>query len=564
MPKKTGKASSQKMNIVSSSGASFTTSMLNPQSMFNQGISKLGSLNKAADYNVQQTSSFFYSPELTTESWLLPKSRQEILKWCRIFYNLEPYIQAITNLHAMYPFSKFTISTPDKTVTKFYEDMCFNKEFDILNLLLQASISYNKFGEAIFFGNMEKGEDGLATWKKFVLLEPELVEIKSDMVSGDIAFELIPTEDLKALATSQKAEDQERKQKLQESSPEVFNAVAEKRNIQLDPECISYVARLTDPSATRGTSPIQACFKALILQDWIRLAQSAYAQRYVFPVELWTIGDLASNTIPDDATLEKFRNLINQSIQQPPFSLVFPPIVKYEPLGVMGKQFPLNNEYEYIQDQIMVAMGVNKNLLLGEGPSFSNVKTMALHALINRYKVDRDRFENWLMNKFFRPIAEKNNFYTTVDGKKELILPQLSWHKSLDVEEQEQEKQMLIELHGKGYVSTETLYGKFPSLDFKAEQKRLELEKGTIWDKGDQRLPGAISKSVVKKERSRKGPGGAVGAIPPIEPIRPVPPEEGGEVPVEEGMPVVPEAPAAPVGPTAVPEVPTTPAAPAE
>jgi hypothetical protein len=230
----------------------------------------------------------------------------------------------------------------------------------------------------------------------------------------------------------------------------------------------------------------------------------------------------------------------------------------------MGKQFPLNNEYEYIQDQIMVAMGVNKNLLLGEGPSFSNVQTMALHALINRYKVDRDRFENWLTNKFFRPIAEKNNFYTTVDGKKELILPQLSWHKSLDIQEQEEEKKMLLELHDKGYVSTETLYGKFPSLDFKAEQKRLELEKGTIWDKGDSRLPGAISKSVVKKPRKGPGGGGAIGAFPPIEPIRPVPPEESEEVPVEEGIPVVPEATEAPAIPTETAEVPTTPAAPME
>jgi hypothetical protein len=37
-----------------------------------------------------------------------------------------------------------------------------------------------------------------------------------------------------------------------------------------------------------------------------------------------------------------------------------------------------------------------------------------------------------MINKFFRPIAEKNEFYT-VDpdtGEKQLILPQISWYKS--------------------------------------------------------------------------------------------------------------------------------------
>ena len=510
-----------------------------PQSL--TGVKKEASLLKEGEYQVTQTNSFFYSPELTSESWLLPKSRQEILKWCRIFYNLEPYVKRITNLHAAYPFSKFDLVVNDVSVKKFYEEMCSNQHFNLLSYILRASISYNKFGEAICFGNMvqdvenPKGQEKMYRWANFVLLEPELVEIKTDMLTGTQTFELIPTEELKALVSSTRPEDQERVEKLKASSTELVTAIMEHRNIRLDENCVSMIADLTDPSATRGTSPIQCLFKALILQDWIRLAQSAYAQNYVFPKELWTIGDLASNTMPSEQDISNWKNLINQSIQNPPFSIFAPPIVKYEPLSVMGKQFPLNAEYDYIQDQLLVGMGVNKNVILGEGPNFGNSKTMSLHALVMQYKTVRDKFEDWIINHFFRPIAEKNNFYTVdpATGKKELILPQISWYKSLDIEDEDQEKDRFMELHDKGLISTKTLFSKFPELEFETERENLEQERGTIFDKGGgkDRIPAKISKPSSGGEVGAGGGGlGGVEGIEPIEPIEPVEPgEEGAE-----------------------------------
>lgn len=278
----------------------------------------------------------------------------------------------------------------------------------------------------------------------------------------------------------------------------------------------------------------------LILQDWIRLAQSAYAQNYVFPKELWTIGDLASNTMPSEQDISNWKNLINQSIQNPPFSIFAPPIVKYEPLSVMGKQFPLNAEYDYIQDQLLVGMGVNKNVILGEGPNFGNSKTMALHALVMQYKTVRDKFEDWMLNHFFRPIAEKNNFYTVdpATGKKELILPQISWFKSLDIEDEDAEKERFIELHEKGLISTKTLFSKFPELDFETERQNLEQERGTIFDKGGgkDRIPAKISKPSGGGE---VGAGGGMGGeMPePVEPIEPIEPGEEGAEGVGEVLP---------------------------
>jgi hypothetical protein len=551
--KKTGhrKVKTSKVKV---SGKHIQGGMQNPSSMFSYGSAKLGIDKVGAD--VQQTSSFFYSPELTTESWLLPKSRQEILKWARIFFNLEPYVQSIITMHSLYPFSKFEISTEDESVTQFYKDMAFNENFDLFEFILKASLSYQKFGEALPFGNMVKGKDGKYRWSRFVLLEPELVEVSTDMFEGTQAFSLIPTDELKKLVKSTDEADMKRLEQLREKAPAIVDAIEKNKNIDMSEDHVSLIANLTDPSATRGTSPIQCLFKVLIYQDWIRLAQSAFAQRYIFPIELWKLGDAAQGIIPDDKAITDFRNMINQAIQNPPFTIIYPDIVKYEAVSTLGKQFPINNEYEYIHDQLLVGMGVNKNIILGEGPSFSNVKTMALHKLMMVYKVVRDKFENWMINKYFRPIAIKNKFYTTSGGTRKLILPTISWNKSLDIEEEQDEKERFIDFHAKGLISTKTLFDKFPNINYEDEQKNLEDEMGTIFDKGDERLP----KDAPKKSKGKGGGGAAGGDLPELDlpmPEAPAEPGEAGEeapeTPGEAPVPEAPggEAPAAPEAPAA-------------
>jgi hypothetical protein len=191
-----------------------------------------------------------------------------------------------------------------------------------------------------------------------------------------------------------------------------------------------------------------------------------------------------------------------------------------------------------------VGLGVNKNIILGEGPNFGNSKTMALQALVMQYKAVRDKFEDWMINKFFRPIAEKNEFYT-VDpdtGEKQLILPQISWYKSLDIDAQEREQEQFAEFHKEGLISTKTLFSKYPNLDFETERKQLEEERGTIFDKGskDNRLPAKISRP---SGEMGGGGGGDLGGGPaePIEPTEPVEPGAEGEGVLPEGQEATPE-----------------------
>lgn len=469
---------------------------------------------------------------------------------CRIFFNLEAYIQSIITMHADYPFSKFDIITEDPSVTEFYKDVAFSDTIDLYDFIRKASLSYWKFGEAIPFGNMEKGPDDMWRWTSFILLEPELVEVRQEIFEDAPHFELVPTEELKQIVKSSDPTAIKR----QEGIPDVVKeSIANNRLIPLDSESVSLIGRITDPSATRGTPIIQSLFKILIYQDWIRLAQAAFAQRYVFPIELWQIGDAAQGIWPTQEELETFKNTISLAVQNPPFSLVFPPVVKYESLSTSGRSyFPVTNEYQYIHDQILVGLGVNKNLILGEGPSFSNVRTMSLHKLMMVYKAIRDQFENWMIKHFFRPLAVKNDLFKIVNGRKKYILPTISWYKSLDLEERDQERKLYWDMYKAGVVSTETLFGKFPDLDYTTEGIRLEKERGTIYDKGDKRLPqGAVE--------GLPGAGSLGAGAPPVVPAG----EESSSPemaapstsPVETGGPVMPETPSMPEAPFA-PEAP--------
>jgi hypothetical protein len=480
---------SQKM-LQGNIGISNNTTNTNRQQV---GINKTASINKSASANVMQSPTFFFSPESTPESWLLPKTRQELLKWIRIYFALEPELQSIITMHALYPFSKPLFICEDEKVKLFYERMCFNHKFNLYRFLLQMSLSYWKFGEAIPFGNLEKGSlldfdpsgKEYSYWKNFILLEPDTVEIEQSPFEDNPIFYLIVTSDLKRAIEKLKQEP-----RGLENIPEDIKTMVEESEknggkIELDETSVSILARLTDPSATRGTPILQCLMKTMVHKDWIRLAQISIAMRHHLPIEHWTIGDLNTTprVIPGESELAQWRDLINQSIMYPPFTLITPPYVKYEALGVSGKILPIQGDLDFIQEQILIGLGVNKNIILGDGPNFSNAQNMAWNKLLMIYQSILDEFTEWIYNRVFEPIAKLNDFAVIENGIKRYIYPKIKWQKNLDIDNQNTYKEEILKLHDKGYVSTETLFELYPELNYKEEQIKLERESNTIFNK---------------------------------------------------------------------------------
>lgn len=475
------------------------------------------SIHKEAYMNTTTTPAQFYSPELTPETWLLPKSRLEILKWVRVFFNLEPYIQSILVMHAQYPICDFTLQYKDKDTTDFFNRKLFNNpEFSWIDFLEQLSLSYWKFGEAIVWGdwNPVKG-----TWNNFVLIDPSLVDYQENPLTGKIVMELIPTTELKQIVATSLKEGRS------DLPSEYIECVQENQQIPLDaegtepnyitgkkyspPKAFMFV-RKTDPGAVRGTPILQSLFKTLIYQDKIRLAQIAIADRFHLPLEIWSIGsytgDPKTSLIPDDATLSEFRNLIQQATMQPPFSIYVPPYVKYEAVGVNGKLLSVYEDLGYVENQILVGLGVNKNLITGQGPSFSSAKQVSLYKLIKMYKIFREKLEAFIKRYILLPISRANDLK---DEYGNYIIPDIVWSESLQPEQDKEIFDSLSKLWDKGIISTLTLMENFMKpLDYKLEQKRLTEERGTVFDKGNDRLGNKAKRDDLKTDLGKPSSSG--------------------------------------------------------
>ena len=497
--------------------------IMNKQSLF-RGAAPQGeftNISKTATTNMAINPAQFYSPELTPETWLLPKSRLEILKWCRIYFNLDPYIQSILTMHAQYPISTFRLQYKDKDTEDFFNRKLFEDcQIDWVSFLERLSLSYYVYGEAICWGdwNSVKG-----TWNDIILIDPALIDYQEDALTGKSVMSLIPTQELKQLVA----------QALRDGSTNLpadyIACVQDNKQIPLDTEGVEpnyltgrkYVpptafifARLLSPGSTRGVPIIQQLFKTLIYADKIRLAQVAAADSFYNPIQLWSIGsytgDPKTSIIPTEADLQQYRDMIEQATMTPPFSIYVPPFVKYEALGVQGKLLSVYEDLGYVENCIFVGLGVNKNLVLGSGPSFSSGKQISLYRLIKMYKSFRLKLEAFFKKYIILPIAKAADIR---DENSNYIIPEIKWSESLQPEQDKDLFDSLFKLYDKGLVSTQTLMEHFMiPLDMKLEQQRMEAEKRTIFDKGTDRLGAKVLREDLQNlDKSKMGGGSTSG-----------------------------------------------------
>lgn len=608
------------------------------------GIQNMAAFSKTAMGDTTSQPTFWYSPEMQPDSYLLPKTRAETLRFCQIYYNLDPYIHSILNMHAQYGFSKFYLQYKDPNITTLFNKLLFyNQDFDWYQFTLDVALSYWKYGEACLSGDTQiylHKEDskieivtlkelydkqqksfkvislgkpydtwvymhGVAdevwltrkqasvvkvtlsngssvrctpdhlfmlrdttylradclkhgtelagvtflgtsditvvsvedagvedvydihsvadwhnfaiapgiivhncvwgswnsarrTWDRFTLINPAIVEYKEDLMTGHATMELIPTNEMKRIVKDALLQGR------RDIDPLLLNAIENNKKLPLDTEGIpenvftgqDYVPpkvfmfqRRTDPSSERGTSAIVCLMKDLIYKDQLRMSQIAVAQKTQLPIELWTVGhignDEQSSMLPGPELLEEVRQMITQATQQPPFSIVYGPYLKYEALGVTGKLLDIYNDLGYVENQILVGLGVNKAVVLGEGPSVQG-KAISLNRLVREYAVVRDLFSNWFKRNILLPIAKANHL---VDEEGQYILPNLVWELSLQPEQDKETFDMFYKMWKDGLISTMTLFEKCPKqIDYTLEMQRLSEEVGSPFDKGDKRL----------------------------------------------------------------------------
>jgi hypothetical protein len=414
--------------------------------------------------NVTTLTPFMHTPGNAQDAYNLPKSYVEQIRWSRLMYNLNPYIHAITDLKAYYPYSKFKLTTPEPWVTQFYESVAFNKTFNLYRFILRMSLSLKKFGEAVVWG--ARKQDGIWpqtgqprwVWDYFILLEPELVEIKKSIIgSSEPQYFLRPNRDFEDLVKRIRSGDREVAHLKDKIAEPIMKKIERRELVPMDASTVSSIQYLTDGSATRGTPPYQCLFVNFIFEDFVRLALMAQANRYHFPIELWLLGNLEKGIMPSVADLQNLRDLVNAAIENPPFSIFFPPILDYKAVGVQGSLMNIKDDMEYAHKQYLIGMGVNENMILGDSGIFSSNETAGNQTFIRMMQKDRDEMEEWMRWHFFEPLAQWNNLKMNKNGILCPIIPDIEWEKTLDFKAEEDEAGKLEKAWDLGLLDPDTM-----------------------------------------------------------------------------------------------------------
>ncbi|AEO93285.1 portal protein [Bacillus phage G] len=448
--------------------------------------------------NISMGNPSFYHPVFQNMNIMLPRDRRERNEWCRHFYRTEPIIATSLDLHTEFPISDFNNVVSDDGIKEFFDYMAFER-LDLVNLLLDIGLEYWKLGDVFPFGQLNE-QDGM--WERFVILNPDYVDIKASILAGDPVIELIPDETVKAIIDAGPRGDYS---SIYSQFPEdVVRQVRMGRNIRLDNRLVSHIAHKASQYETWGTPIMMRCFKTLIYKDKLREAQNAIASRHVTPLRIFKVG-APGEPMPSQEDLDSLRDTLIQADDDPNFMLVYHYALQTDYVGSAGRILPLNQEFDFIQKELMNGLGINQAMLNGEGPTYSNAQ-VGMDALARRYMSYRLRLESWIRQKVYRPISEIQGFYKPTNGtvarrylsskeqrkladrkEMQLIVPEISWSQQ-DLTSNQSVLNFIQQLQSKGLVSMSTILPML-KLDPETERKNLEQERGSVFDTNAPKAP---------------------------------------------------------------------------
>lgn len=493
----------------------------------------------ASGIDVKMGSPSFYHPLFQSTNMMLPRDRRERNEWCRHFYRTEPIVATSLDLHTEFPISDFNHVCPDKSIKEFFDYMSFDR-LDIIQLLLDIGLEYWKIGDAFPFGQLNENE---GIWDSFTLLNPDYINISSSVFAGDSTIELIPDAQVKTVVQS--GPRGEYKDIYKQLPDEVIKCVKAGKNIKLDNRLVSHISHKASQYEAWGTPILNRCFKTLIYKDRLRQAQDSIATRHITPLRVAKIGS-PGEPMPSQDDINSFRDTLLDADQDPNYFIVYHYGLSFDYVGSSGKILPLNQEFDFIQKELMNGLGINQAMLNGEGPTYANAQ-VGFNTLARRYMSYRLRLENWIKHKVYKPIAEVQGFYKPnlkelnggyrVANRKDrqLIIPDIRWDQ-YDLTSNQSIMNFIQNLQSKGLVSMSTVLP-IIGLDPNTEKKQLEEERGTVFDPNAPKT-GPLPNSGTVGEPTGKG-GGPLPAgpkqdnknapTPPTPPPSPTPNNESPE-----------------------------------
>lgn len=198
--------------------------------------------------------------------------------------------------------------------------------------------------------------------------------------------------------------------------------------------------------ARRGNSMVLPAFEPIEqLRDY-RKADRAIAKRWTTPLRFIKVGGKFGDQLimPDTQMIQGIRDQVSKMDIRS--GLVVPFWVTAETYGTEGQVLNTEEKIREIKEDIMVALGLAKSLVTGDGPNFATA-LVSLRKMLITVKRIRQTARDLLYWVFDRWLTLRGQ----PDAVLEFVFP------DLNLDEKIEAKKLLLELYDRGLVSKKTV-----------------------------------------------------------------------------------------------------------
>lgn len=434
----------------------------------------------------------WFSPLHTPQNWQIASKRREVYQWNRFWYENEPKVAAAIDFYARFPMNGFKLECPDRKVLSFFEHHVV-KKLKLNEKFKEISSEYYMLGDVFIHTDIdcpicggtaidpdtkEECNHPGGRFKRVFVMNPDWIEVQRSPLTDDPLIVLIPDDELQQIVHKRQPKA------IYDRIPEHLKPlIMAKAPIPLSNRTISHLRHMPVPYGTYGTSIIRRLFTTLAYKTKIMTANWIVAERLILPVRVVKIG---SDERPASTTdIADVQQQLAQTANDPNLTIVTHHNFDYEWYGTSGKVLQITQEMEHIDKELLDGLMLNQAILNGEAPGYQSAQ-VGVETLIRRIEAWRTTLAEWCQERIFKPIAEMQGF---VDEEKSeevgetcFLYPTIKWN-DLELKDNTQYHQMLMQLHDKQVISSQTLLEEM-GLNYDQEVKRMRYEQAQMGPAG--------------------------------------------------------------------------------
>lgn len=337
-----------------------------------------GNMLREAQFGTSQTSSesLIYEPYLNPlidkQHLEFPADRQRQNQRFWDYFLHDPLLSAGIRLLVEFPLSNFKLVHDDPELEDLYNEI--GEELDLLNLVLNMGIQYYVLGEVLPFGFVDNPQSP-RVWTDFILLNPDWAIIhrhpvarpvgKGSFGKYSILYAFYKEPGLRKIINdgphSKATSDLFRQIPI-----DILNSVKSREYVKLPDVQCSYFPRIGNYFTGRGESIIKSCILPMMYRDKLRAGQYTIVDRHITPTEFYMVGETGQPATADE--LEALDTALQGIWNGPNKALVWHHALKIQFEGASGRILPLQPEFQYVEQQVLTALGLSRAFLYGEGP----------------------------------------------------------------------------------------------------------------------------------------------------------------------------------------------------